>query len=247
MPKLCPACGAQNDDVAAFCDQCGSKLAPRNAPGAAVPWQAQPPYPAAAGGVTCPFCGTSNLPGTLFCDQCGASLVNVAPAPMQPPAIVPPPPPYVPPPSVPAGMGFQQPAIPSVPPPAVPTVPSPPPAAPVAPAPAMSGQPPAACHLTVGGQTIQVPIQSEVIVGRADAASGWIPDVDLTPFGATPEAGVSRKHVKLIWQGGWMVEDLDSVNGTFLRGQRLMPQKRTAISSGETLQLGKLQVTFVVR
>jgi pSer/pThr/pTyr-binding forkhead associated (FHA) protein len=98
----------------------------------------------------------------------------------------------------------------------------------------------------VGGQPIQIPPKSEVLVGRADAASGWIPDVDLTPFGGTPESGVSRKHVKLVWQGSWMIEDMNSVNGTFLRGQRLMPFQRTQINSGETLQLGNLQVTFVV-
>jgi pSer/pThr/pTyr-binding forkhead associated (FHA) protein len=98
----------------------------------------------------------------------------------------------------------------------------------------------------IGGQPVSVPQKGEVIVGRADAASGWNPDVDLTPFGGTPESGVSRKHVKLIWQGGWMIEDLDSVNGTYLRGHRLMPQQRTQIGSGEAFQLGKLQVTFVL-
>ncbi len=248
MPKPCPICGAPNDDVAAFCDQCGSKLAIGGAPGAAPSFQAPPPYPPSGGGVTCPSCGISNLPGTLFCDQCGTSLVNVTPAPMPP--IATPPSPYGAPPGVPAGTGFQQPSIPSAPifqPPVAPATPNPiPPAPPVAPEPAGGSQPPAACRLRIGGQLIQVPQKSEVIVGRADAASGWNPDVDLTPFGASPESGVSRKHVRLTWQGSWMIEDLDSVNGTFLRGQRLTSHQRTPISNGEMLQLGKLQVTFVV-
>lgn len=96
----------------------------------------------------------------------------------------------------------------------------------------------------IGGQQITVPQKAEAVVGRSDIASGWNPDVDLTQFGGTPEAGVSRKHMKIVWQGAWMIEDLNSVNGTYFRGQRLAPSQRTPINNGETIQLGKLQLTF---
>lgn len=221
MPKACPNCGTRNEDIAVFCDQCGSRLAPGGMPGSA---------PGA--GVRCPACGAASQPGMLFCDQCGASLARVAPAPMPPP-VVPPQPSYAPPQSLPESRGFQ--------PPPVPTMPSPAPPAPSTP----GGQSPTSCHLMIGGKSIPIPQKTELVVGRADAGTGWTPDVDLTPAGGTPDSGVSRKHVKLIWQGAWLIEDLGSANGTYLCGQRLAPQQRTRINNGETFQLGKLQVTFV--
>ncbi len=99
-------------------------------------------------------------------------------------------------------------------------------------------------RFTIAGQQITVPQKAEAIIGRADLASGWSPDVDLTPFGGTPEAGVSRKHCKLVWQGAWTIEDLNSVNGTYLKGMRLAPGQRTPLNSGDALQIGKLQLMF---
>jgi pSer/pThr/pTyr-binding forkhead associated (FHA) protein len=100
------------------------------------------------------------------------------------------------------------------------------------------------CHLMIGRLSVAVPLKKQVVLGRADAATGWMPDVDLTPYGGTHEAGVSRTHAQFIWQGKWVIEDLNSTNGTFLRGQRLFPGTRTPINNGELFQIGKLQITF---
>lgn len=100
------------------------------------------------------------------------------------------------------------------------------------------------CRLALGSRQIVAPLKKEIVVGRADAATAWNPDVDLAPYGGTKDAGVSRKHVKIAWQKGWVLEDLNSTNGTYLRGQRLVPGKRTPIRNGEVLQVGKLQITF---
>ena len=178
--------------------------------------------------VYCPSCGQANLPGTMFCDNCGASLSGAAPAP-QPQPFPPQPQPFVPP----------QPQ-PFVPPQPQPFPPQPQPFPPSG----VGGMPPAPARLMVGGQQVMVPQKAEAVIGRADLASAWNPDVDLTPFGGTPEAGVSRKHAKLVWQNAWMIEDLNSVNGTFLRGQRLAPGQRTPLNNGDVVQMGKLQVTF---
>ncbi len=267
MGKFCSNCGTQNDDVATFCDQCGTKFGGAAAPGAAPLPPREPSYLGAnfppgsppGSGVNCPACGISNLPGTLFCDQCGASLAKVAAASAYPPPYAPPPPPPVAPSSAPSGAVPQPPAAPPAPrvePPSAPQAPKPdrpakltepgsaPPTRLITMEPVASTEH-AGCHLVIGGQTIPVPSQPEVVVGRSDVATGWNPDVDLTPFGGTPEAGVSRKHIKIVRQGGWMVEDMNSVNGTCLGGQRLSPEQRTPVKSGETLLLGKLQVTFV--
>ncbi len=225
--KACPTCGTQNEDTAAFCDNCGANVA-GGAPVAPPPQQYTPPQApmqpqGGGGGANCPQCGTPNMPGTMFCDNCGSALSN------QPPVQTPPPPQYTPPPPQ-----YTPPAPQQYTPPAPPQQYTPP----------MGGQPPMPCRLMVAGQQVAVPPKAEAIVGRSDLASGWNPDVDLAPFGGTPEAGVSRKHLKIVWQNAWMVEDLNSVNGTYLRGQRLAPAQRTPISNGEVIQLGKLQLTF---
>ncbi len=48
---LCPACGAQNDADAKFCDNCGKALKKE-----------------------CPGCGTQNDADAKFCDNCGTPL-----------------------------------------------------------------------------------------------------------------------------------------------------------------------------
>lgn len=242
--KPCPACQTQNEDSAAFCDNCGASLA--GAPAGGTP-PAAPNYPQpgpmvnfppqpGAGGVQCPQCGTQNLAGTMFCDNCGASLQG-APAGPGPVAPTPFPQPPQYPPQVPVAPGFPQ-------PPPVPGYPPPQPGYPP-PGPVVGAAPPVPARLMVGGQQVMVPQKAEAIIGRADIASGWNPDVDLTPFGGTPEAGVSRKHAKLVWQGvSWAIEDLNSVNGTYVRGARIAPNQGTPLNAGDPLQLGKLQLTF---
>lgn len=122
-----------------------------------------------------------------------------------------------------------------------------PPPPPFPPPPERMGVPLAPCRLLVGGKTIQVPLKKEAIIGRAESAGTWKPDVDLAPFGGKSDAGVSRKHAKIIWQGGWMIEDLNSTNGTYLRGQRLPPNQRTLLNDGDVLLIGKVEVKFLAQ
>ncbi|MCX7838358.1 MAG: FHA domain-containing protein [Anaerolineae bacterium] len=118
---------------------------------------------------------------------------------------------------------------------------------PVPPPPERMGVPLAPCRLVVAGQTIHVPLKKEAIIGRAESSGTWKPDVDLSPFGGKSEAGVSRKHAKIVWQGGWMIEDLNSTNGTYLRGQRLPPNQRTLLNDGDVLLIGNIEVKFLAQ
>ena len=103
---ICPQCGSQQPDGAAFCDQCGAALGglasgqpPVPSPGAAVP-----PQPSMAGPTVCPSCGVPVIPGEAFCNNCGTPLSAVTPGVgTSPPSPVPVPPPPVsaPPPPVP--------------------------------------------------------------------------------------------------------------------------------------------------
>ena len=193
----------------------------------------------------CPTCGVENESNAAFCDQCGATLGSAAPMPSGGTAQATPPQPQItPPPPAPPLQPRAQPAS-SVPPANIPPVPSVPPVQPSIPPPPESvAMPVVPCHLMIGGQSVPAPLKKQVVLGRADAATSWMPDVDLAPYGGTYEAGVSRTHAQFVWQGMWALEDLNSTNGTFLRGQRLFPGTRTPINNGEIFQIGKLEIRF---
>ncbi len=81
----CPTCGAQNDPVNRFCDQCGTRLESEEI-AAAPPSAAQAPTAA----MTCPTCGAAVVPGEAFCETCGAALsAPTAASPEQPVANMP--------------------------------------------------------------------------------------------------------------------------------------------------------------
>lgn len=98
----------------------------------------------------------------------------------------------------------------------------------------------------VDSQTdLDLPIDKpELIIGREDAISGVFPDIDLEPY-AAQDAGVSRRHIKLQLHGrACTVEDLNTVNGTFLNRQCLPANQPTPIKHGDELRLGKLTMIF---
>jgi pSer/pThr/pTyr-binding forkhead associated (FHA) protein len=90
------------------------------------------------------------------------------------------------------------------------------------------------------GRDVEVPLTKEVNIGRLDPASASFPDVDLTSDGGL-ERGVSRRHAKVTRRGKEVfIEDLGSINGTFLNRKKLTPYLPQALKSGDELQLGKL-------
>lgn len=103
--------------------------------------------------------------------------------------------------------------------------------------------------LVVRGMVERVVLEDDkpVKLGRTDQKSRFIPDVDLTPYGAI-DRGVSREHAQLeIADEKLYVTDLDSTNGTFLAGQRLEPGVKTVIRKGDELLLGRLAVQVLFR
>jgi hypothetical protein len=96
------------------------------------------------------------------------------------------------------------------------------------------------------GRDVELPITKEVSIGRLDPASASFPDIDLTSDGGL-EKGVSRRHAKITRRGSEVfIEDLGSINGTFLNRKKLTPYLPQALKSGDELQLGRLilQVSF---
>ena len=85
-------------------------------------------------------------------------------------------------------------------------------------------------------------IKEEVSIGRLDAASASFPDVDLTRDDAL-DKGVSRRHVKITRRGREVfIEDLGSMNGTFLNYRRLTPYLPQVLRDGDELLMGRLML-----
>jgi pSer/pThr/pTyr-binding forkhead associated (FHA) protein len=88
---------------------------------------------------------------------------------------------------------------------------------------------------------IAVERTSDVIIGRNE--DDVVVRVDLGPYGGQ-DKGVSRQHVRLVASDRPpTVVDLDSYNGTFINGQRLIPQQSFSLKTGDELRLGR----FVMR
>jgi hypothetical protein len=92
------------------------------------------------------------------------------------------------------------------------------------------------------GRDVEVPLTKEVIIGRLDAVSASFPDVDLTSDGGLGK-GISRRHAKILRRGRQVfIEDLGSINGTFLNREKLAPYLPHVLKSGDELQLGRLKL-----
>ena len=102
-------------------------------------------------------------------------------------------------------------------------------------------------HLDENGSEIEVPIDADVVlVGRSSAVDGVYPEVDLAPFDEGNH--VSRRHAFIVRRhGSFIIEDLESTNGTSLNGaQRLVPHAPTPLRHGDKIMFGKTKVTFAV-
>jgi hypothetical protein len=90
-------------------------------------------------------------------------------------------------------------------------------------------------------------IEEDVIhVGRLDRSAGVFPEIDLENDGGH-NAGVSRRHVRILRQpDGYYVEDLGSINGTFLNRRRLSPGAPAELKDGDELRLGNIVLRVVL-
>ncbi|MBN1180285.1 MAG: FHA domain-containing protein [Anaerolineae bacterium] len=164
--------------------------------------------------IECPSCGKKHRPGTLFCTDCGIYL--------------------------PTGGTLRTTPLPTDELPQSPSAPR------EALSDEASAQQPArhAIHIEVldTGRQVNLPIVSELLLGREDAAHGIFPDIDMTPDKGL-ERGVSRRHAKIFRQGTeFYIEDVGSANGTFLNDNHLTPYLPYPIKEGDRIQVGQLQL-----
>ena len=197
--------------------------------------------------------GHDNPDGSAFCDECGEPLA--APASVMS-ATMPPPAPAAGGTATCPSCGSVNPAGESfcsncganlnAPPAALPgTIPPPidlaPPVNAASAAPAGS-----AAKVLVEGDntTFDLAGKSDILIGREDAVSNIFPDIDLTPHSGE-EGGVGRRHARIVYSGGqYMIEDLNSINFTFVNKQKIAPRTPTALRDGDEIRLGRVVLRF---
>jgi hypothetical protein len=108
---------------------------------------------------------------------------------------------------------------------------------------------PIAVHLKIGPKKreVELPLNKVIHLGRIDPTMDVFPDIDLS-YDAAPSKSVSRRHAAITRQGNSViVEDMGSVNGTFINGKRLDPYLPEILNNGDVLQLGKIQIEVEIR
>jgi hypothetical protein len=102
-----------------------------------------------------------------------------------------------------------------------------------------------ACVLFVAGYSdapIVLTMQHPVSFGRAAGTGGLKAHVDLSRYEAT-NSGVSRIHMTLHFKDGhFYVEDMDSVNGTYLNGEPIKPRTLIDLKNADEIRLGQLRL-----
>lgn len=95
------------------------------------------------------------------------------------------------------------------------------------------------------GQALALSLdRDEYVIGRVDPASGSFPDVDLVPFGGE-EGGVSRRHARITRDDEtYAIEDLNSVNYTFVNKKKLVAGELRPLENGDEIRLGRVLMRF---
>ncbi len=104
--------------------------------------------------------------------------------------------------------------------------------------------PPTVYFSLPNGTAFSVDVSKEIIIGRQARPDDPPVTIDLTRHNGH-EKGVSRQHamIKQV-QDCLMLCDLDSINGTFINGKRALPLKRYALLNGDTVRVGRIELTL---
>ena len=176
----------------------------------------------------CPACGAEHYPGTLFCEMCGEAVHPAAQAHVAA-----------------TRAAANRPARARPNPTKNPTPATLPAAAAEANDTPVPRAPSLHVHLphhntsfTLSGALLQV--------GRADPDDAFAPELDLTDYGGQ-ERGVSRRHATIQWvEGGYVIVDRHSSNGTWLNGVRLVAGYAYQIPPQANVRLGGLLVQLSI-
>ena len=85
---------------------------------------------------------------------------------------------------------------------------------------------------------------NDALLGRFDSVTGMRPEIDLT--NEDQSRNISRRHARLVIREGkhFVAEEIGTMNGTFLNGQKLPNGVLTPIRDGDELTLCRLVLNF---
>ena len=91
----------------------------------------------------------------------------------------------------------------------------------------------------------EYPISKDVVLlGRESVADSIFPEVDLTLV--DPEGYISRRHAEVQRHGeGYIVMDLDSMNGTFVNNKILLKDEAYTLANDDEIRVGKTVLKFM--
>jgi CRP-like cAMP-binding protein len=86
--------------------------------------------------------------------------------------------------------------------------------------------------------------KSDALLGRFDSVTGMRPEIDLT--NEDQSRNISRRHARLVIKDGsfFIAEEIGTMNGTYLNGNKLANGVLTPIADGDELMLCRLGLTF---
>lgn len=95
-------------------------------------------------------------------------------------------------------------------------------------------------HIVDSKDPIKLKVIKHSVIGRMDDGSQNQPDVNLAPYSGL-EKGVSRNHAVIERnEDTLMIMDMQSSNGTYLNGQRLVPHQPRVLRDGDEIRFGRL-------
>ena len=110
----------------------------------------------------------------------------------------------------------------------------------------IEGLPQVILHFLPSGPHVPLLPGSSLILGRKGGVLTSEDVFDLTEFQASG-LGVSRRHCLLLQRGcEVIVMDLDSTNGTYINGRRLLPHRVHAVTQGDRVSLGDLHLAISI-
>jgi hypothetical protein len=92
--------------------------------------------------------------------------------------------------------------------------------------------------------TLPIPAKDRVIIGRTHR--DIVADIDLGPYGGA-QLGISRRHACLIWQNQrWSIDDLDSLNGTYVNSIQVKPGRPVPLQDGDQIRCSHMNLVFLL-
>lgn len=90
--------------------------------------------------------------------------------------------------------------------------------------------------------TFETKDMEQLVMGRLDPETQEAPQIDLSRFDAI-DNGISRRHAAITHKENTLqLVDLHAANGTFLNGQKLVPEQPRVLRDGDDIRLGRLVI-----